>query len=139
MPHSLAQLQLAFAYHVVLELIRADANVDGTELAFLEDRFPRHDLRACGLVDADGALVEQFAEVVQTALCELPERLTVGEKLALVEIVAGASAADGLLVPEEADALAAVARMLGVDDRQWLEHLEGLIAAGRLRRDDAGI
>lgn len=139
MPVPLRQLQLAFAYHRVVELIGVDHQVDDAELAFLDATFPRDELRACGLLDGDGATTPRFADAVQTALTELPQLLTLGEKLALVELVAGASAADGVLVPEEADALAAVARTLGVDDAQWLGHLEALIATGRLRRDESGV
>lgn len=139
MPDDLDHLQLAFAYHAVSELLRADAHVAPPELAFLAARFPGERMAEAGFVDAAGRLTHAFEEARDLALVELPDRLPEARKLELIELIADASAADGVLAPEEADALSALARILGVEDRRWIEHLEALIEAGRLRRDATGV
>jgi uncharacterized tellurite resistance protein B-like protein len=139
MPYDLDRLQLAFAYRAVLDLVGADARIAGSELAFVAERFPLADLRAANFVDAEGVLTPEIERARRQAVAELPRLLTFAQKLALVELVADASAADGVLAPEEADALSRVARILGLEDRAWLEHLDRLIAAGRLHRDATGV
>jgi uncharacterized tellurite resistance protein B-like protein len=139
MPEDSRHLQVAFTYHLLLEVVRADGTVDGAELDWLERRFPLEGLREFGFVDSAGRLTAAFHEARDLARIELPDRLTVGEKLALLEVVAEASAADGVLTPEEADALAAVAEILGLPDADWRDHLDALVSSGRLRRDGTGL
>jgi hypothetical protein len=138
MPDEVRRLQVAFTYHLLLEVVGSDGHVDGAELDYLEQVFPIDGLRSFGFVDGTGRLTRAFEEARDLALVDLPDVLTLGEKLGIVEIVAEASAADGLLTPEEADMLAAVARMLAIPDRAWREHLDGLLRSGRLRRDGTG-
>jgi hypothetical protein len=139
MPDDLDLLQLAFAWHAASVVVRADAELDETEVKWVAARFPESRLRDAGLVDAEGAPTARFEGARDRALARLPEALTSGQKLALLETVADASAADGVLTPEEADALSGFARVLGVDDRSWLDHLEARILGGQLRRDDTGV
>ena len=134
-PDDLQRLQLAFAYHMIEQVIGSDADLDGEEGAYLSEVFPRELLARLGFVDATGARTESFDEARDEALVELPERLTVGEKLGLVELLVGAAAADGLLTAQEVDAVSAAARMLGVGDAAWSEHLDGLLSGGGIRRD----
>lgn len=138
MPEPLRRLQVAFTYHLLLELVGSDGHVDGSELDYLERLFPIDDLRAFGFVDGGGRLTAAFEECRDLALLELPDRLTLGEKLGILEIVAEASAADGVLTPEEADTLAAAAAMLAIPDRDWRDHVDGMLRGGRLRRDGTG-
>jgi hypothetical protein len=138
MPEDVRRLQVAFTYHLLLEVVGSDGHVDGAELDYLEQVFPIDGLRGFGFVDGAGRLTPAFEEARDLALIELPERLTLGEKLGIVEIVAEASAADGVLTAEEADTLAAVARMLAIPDRAWRDHLDGMLRSGRLRRDGTG-
>ena len=139
MSQPLEALQLAFAYHMVEQIIGSDEDLDPTELRYLDEVFPPSLMREHGFVDPDGYTTAAFEEARDVALLELPARLTPGEKLALVEILVGAAAADGVLAAEEVDVLHGAARMLGLDDRAWGEHLQGLIASGRVHRDDAGV
>jgi hypothetical protein len=134
------QLQkLAWTIHMVRQIIGADAHVDPAELAFLHDTFPAELLAECGFRADDGEPTARYLEARDTSQLELPDRLTIGEKLQLLEVLVDAAAADGVLQAEEADALHAGALMLGLDDRAWSEHLAQLIASGRITRDDCGV
>jgi Tellurite resistance protein TerB len=135
MPEDHRHLQVAFTYHLLLEAIRSDGSVDGAELDWLEQAFPMAELRRFGFVDAAGHLTPAFDEARDRAQVELSDVLTTGEKLGVVELVAEAVAADGVLTAEEVDLLAAAGRMLSLPDRAWREHLDGMLSAGRLRRD----
>lgn len=134
----LRRLQVAFAFHMTREVLEVDSVVHPQEVRFLERAFPEETLRELGFVDADGRPTPALAEAAEAALLELPERLTLGEKLALLESLVEASAADGQLAAEEADALAAAARMLGIPADSWADHVAGLLASGALVRDASG-
>lgn len=139
MPDDLQRLQLAFAYHMIREVVGADAELVQEELDYLDAVFPKALLRKLGFIDGSDQLTPAFEEARDAALYELPDRLTLGEKLGLVELLVGASAADGLLTAEEVDALAASAGMLGVPTEAWSDHLEQLLKQGGVRRDEAGV
>lgn len=132
-------LKLAFAYHMILQAIGSDAQVDADELEWLKRTFPPELMSRHGLLDASGRPTATFEEARDLALVELPERLTPGEKLVLVELLVEACAADGVLAAEEVDVLAAAASMLGLQDDAWMTQLQEQLASGRLRRDGAGI
>ncbi|MEZ4241406.1 MAG: TerB family tellurite resistance protein [Myxococcota bacterium] len=132
-------LTLAFAWHAATEVLKADANVDQAELSWVAERFPKGRLQAAGLVDDAGEPTARFHEARDLALVRLHDALTEIEKLDLLATVVEASAADGVVTPEEADALSAFARMLGLRDQSWLVGLEARIAAGRVRRDDTAV
>lgn len=134
--HELMRLQLAFAYHMIEEVIRSDADLEGAETDYLAEVFPRTLLRDLGFEDAQGRRTEAFAEARDLALVVLPERLTDGEKLGLLDLLVGASAADGVLTAEEADALAAGARMLGVPESSVVERIDALLGSGGVRRGE---
>ncbi|MEQ1504081.1 MAG: hypothetical protein ABMB14_17695 [Myxococcota bacterium] len=138
MPDDPAHLQLAFAYLATLELVGADAHVGLEELAFVHRRFPLDRLVAAGFVDGDGRTTPALHEARARATLALPARLSLADKLALLALVADASAADGVLSPEEADALSALAQLLDVADAAWMGHLATLFASGALRRDATG-
>ncbi len=134
------QLQkLAFTTHMVQQVIRADARVDPTELEFMHHTFPNQLLQRCGFVGDDGEMTPRYVEARDSALLELPDRLTQGEKLALIEVLVEASAADGEIGAEEVDVLHAAARMLHLADGAWADHLQALVDSGRVRRDACGI
>jgi hypothetical protein len=109
--------------------------VEAEELAFVEDAFPLDALRGFGFVDGAGRLTAAFDEARDLALVELPDRLTAGEKLALLERLTEATAADGVLTAEEFDALSAAARTLALASDQWRDHMDALLAGGRVRRE----
>jgi hypothetical protein len=134
MPDDLQRLQLAFAYHMIEQVIGSDADFDEEEVGYLAEVFPPEMLVRLGFLDGSGARTAAFEDARDLALIELPERLTLGEKLGLIELLVGAAAADGLLTAGEVDALSATARMLGVSDAAWADHLDGLLSVGGIRR-----
>jgi hypothetical protein len=134
LPDDLQRLQLAFAYHMIEQVIGSDAELDAEELTYLAEVFPPDLLIRLEFLDGAGARTAAFDEARDLALVELPERLTLGEKLALVELLVGAAASDGVLTAQEVDALSAAARMLAVPDVAWEGHLDALLSAGGIRR-----
>ncbi|MBX2802685.1 MAG: TerB family tellurite resistance protein [Myxococcales bacterium] len=139
MQSNLNELQLAFAYGHMLDVIGSDTVVDPSELSFLRGTFPDELLRTCGFLDPEGRFTQRFVQAREEAGRSLPSRLTQGQKLALVELLVGAAASDGVLAAEEADALHAAARSLGLGDEAWQSHFDQLVASGRVRRDETGI
>lgn len=133
------RLQVAFAYHMVRQVLEVDADFALREQGFLEQHFPQASLRALGFLDDRGSPTAELEEACHQALVELPDLLTLGEKLSIMEQLVSATAADGVLAPEEVDALSAAARMLRVPEDVWVEHVEGLLDSGELRRDTSGV
>lgn len=128
----LRSLLLAFAWHMAREVMAADDHTDDREQAFLDRTFPPELLRAAGLRDDAGADTDWFVELRERALVELPDRLTLGEKLELLEGLIDAVAADGALHPAELAVLGAAAGMLGVDEADWRPLVTELVESGRL-------
>lgn len=130
--HDPELLLLAFTWHMAREVVAADAEVAGAEVSWLRARFPAVVLREAGLVDAAGDDTPQFVELRERALVELPERLTPGEKLSLIEDLLDATSADGQLEAAEVDVVAASAAMLGLAEADWRPLLDDLIGSGRI-------
>ena len=68
----------------------------------------------------------------------LPEKLTVGERIALMEVLINASASDGVLELDEARVLDAAADMLRIEAEAWTDHLVHLQENGTLKAPDQG-
>lgn len=132
------RLQLAFAYHMARQIVTADQEFLAREQTFLDDQFPPDLMRALGFFDANHQPTPVLAETANEAISLLPDLLTLGEKLSVMEQLVQASAADGLLAPEEVDALAAAAAMLEIPDATWQDHVESLLKSGSLARDPSG-
>jgi uncharacterized tellurite resistance protein B-like protein len=116
-------LKLAFSYHALEQIIAADGVLEPGEIAFLQATFSDELMREAGYFDANGERLPRYAAALEEALVELPDRLTLGEKLCLIEIFAEATVADGVLKAVEADVLSAAAEMLGVTTDEWTAHL----------------
>jgi hypothetical protein len=127
--------KLAFTWHMAREIVVADSETRDAELAWLDARCPPALLREVGFLD-DAGPTELFVDALGRAVVELPDRLTPGEKLALLEGLVDVTAADGVLAAEEMDALAAAARMLGVEEAAWTGLVEEALAAGQLQTDE---
>lgn len=139
MDSDLTRLKLAFTLHMVEQIFGADAEVVASERAFLHDTFPPDLLATCGFRDASGQPTAAYEEARDSALFELPDRLTPGEKMQVLEVLVDATAADGVLNAEETLALAHAATLLGLPDVAWQEHMQELEAAGRVRRDGCAV
>lgn len=133
------RLQLAFAYHMARQILEVDAEFLAREQSFLDQHFPPDLMRALGFFDERNAPLPAIAEAANEAISLLPDLLTLGEKLSMMEQLVEASAADGVLAAEEVDALAAAAAMLEIPNETWQEHVELLVSSGRLARDQSGV
>lgn len=119
----LLQLKLAFAYHVVQQIVGADDHLAKGELRFLATRFPSDLLRRCGFIGVEGAFTESYHRATGEALMELPERLNETEKYALVDLLLEACLADDELQLAEAKILVHAARLLGLSSEALDRHL----------------
>ena len=138
MAHDLPLLQLAFTVHMAEQIFGSDLDVDEQEAAWLADTFPLSVMQEAGLVDDAGARTPRYEELRDRAVVELPDALDEVHKLAVLEVLVGAAAADGVLCAEESMALAHAAQLLGVPHDHWVGHLDELLASGAIQRDDAG-
>ena len=68
------RLKLAFAWHLCQQVVDADGTVLPEERAFLESHFPREQLVAHGLADADGRWTEAFGPTVEEAFVPFLEQ-----------------------------------------------------------------
>jgi uncharacterized tellurite resistance protein B-like protein len=132
MADDLELLRLAFSWHMAREVVASDAHTSASERMWLRERFPRELLVEVGLVDAAGVETERSVELRERARDELRERLTTGEKLALVEDLLEATAADGHLAPHERGAIEAAATILGLSPDDWGPLVDELLASGRV-------
>ncbi len=119
----LLQLKLAFAYHVVQQIVGADDQVAKGELRFLQTRFPADELRRCGFIGVDGAFTDAYHRATGEALMELPERLNDTEKYQMVDLLLEACLADDELHASEAKVLVHAARLLGIPNDALDAHL----------------
>lgn len=116
-------LKLAFSYHALEQIIAADGVLEPEEAAFLEQTFPRALMLESGFIDDVGGKTPLYADALDEALIELPDRLTLGEKLCIVELFVDATIADGVFRHSESEVLQQAAIMLGVTTDEWSQHL----------------
>jgi len=108
------RLKLAFAWHLCQQVVDADGSVLPEERAFLESHFPREQLVAQGLADADGRWTEAFGPTVEEAFRILPSALSTDEKNVLMHTLREASRSEGATPDAETNVLIVAARILGV-------------------------
>ena len=123
---SQADLELAFGWHVVNQLLGADGVVVPTEQGFLERTFPRAKLAASGFVDARGAFTPRWQDALGEALLQLPA-LPVAERVRLIETLFGAALADDVFEKEEGEVVVRIARLLGLKDDEYAGVIDRLV------------
>ena len=126
---TLGQLELAFAYHVVQQVIMGDGVIDPGERKFVEDRFPTELMRQSGFQDGAGHATPRFHAALGDALLELPSQLGLDEKLELIDVLLDASLADFDHHIDEGTPAARAARLLDVTTLELEAHF-------RARGDD---
>lgn len=114
----LDQLRLAFAYHFVQIIARADGRMADEELALMERAFPMAALEACGFFEG-GGFTPRFGRALQTAFTLLPEVLTESAKYELLDFFLRVCIVDGHYHPREAAALLQAAKKLGIPERHY--------------------
>ena len=130
------QLKLALCWHLVEEVVGADAVAGHAERRYQDVLFPRDVLFQEGFCDEDGVLTAELEVARRQALAELPGRLALDAKLEIVTMCVDAVVADDTVDPRELGALREAARILGLTDAELDAHLEALPAIGTLDNDD---
>ena len=85
-----------------------------------------------GFVDAQGAYTDRWRDALGEALVELPVRLTVDERLSILETFYQAAIADDDFQYIEGNILVRAARLLGLKPEQFTARLEQLIGSGSI-------
>ena len=114
------RLKLAFAWHLCQQVVDADGAILPEERAFLESHFPREQLVAHGLADAEGRWTDAFGATVEEAFRILPGALSADEKTSLMHMLKEASRSEGSTPDAEANVLIVAARILGVRPSDFL-------------------
>lgn len=129
---SIDQLKLAFTYHIVNQILESDADVVPAEARFLQRTFPKDLLETSGFVDASGRYTQRWQDALGEALLELPVRLPVEERLAILETFYQAAISDDDFQYIEGNILVRAARLLGLKPEQFTARLEQLIGTGSI-------
>jgi hypothetical protein len=130
------QLKLALTWHLVEEVVGADASVGVAERRYQDVLFPRDVLVQEGFCDEDGVLTAELELARRQALAELPGRLSLDAKLEIVTMCVDAVVVDDSVDPRELGAVRAAARVLGLTDAELDAHLDALPSIGTLDADD---
>lgn len=128
------QLKLAFAYHIVRQIVGADGEFGAAEQRWIARAFPPTTLETSGFLDRN-LLTMAFERALETALVELPQRLTLEEKLDLLETFLDASLADEQLHHTEGSLIVKAAELLGVPPDALDKHLDTLDSVGSVELD----
>ncbi|MEQ1505784.1 MAG: TerB family tellurite resistance protein [Myxococcota bacterium] len=135
------ELALAFQLHVADLVTSADLATTDNEQAAFDRNFPRETLLAAGFVDPDGARTPRLYDAAVEALATLPARLTVDQKLTLLDACWRIAVADRALRLGEGAVLLMAARLLGLSDAEFDGFLGGYpeaegLSAAVLDRED---
>jgi len=129
--------KLVFCRHTMLRLARVDAVLLPEERRLLDEICPPDVLRDRGLMAEDGTLTAAYVEHLERARRELPVRLALADKLALITRFVDMAVIDGDLHHDEGVLLLEAATALGVDPEDFDTHLDGLTdKVGHVDLDD---
>ncbi len=126
--------KVAFAVFVARLIVDADGIVDFGELKLLAQAFPDDRLRSLGFLDDAGGYTRAYKQAYTEAIRELPDVLSLEDKLDLVTIFHRTCMADGELVQAELLVLREAAEALGVPLNVLSGHLDGLKSIRTVRR-----
>jgi uncharacterized tellurite resistance protein B-like protein len=111
---SLDLLRLVFSFHVVDQIVHADAHVDALEIDWVRNMFPFETLDEHGLIGEDHRLTPHYRQLLSDALIRLPNELSEDEKVALTLTFFDTAMSDGDFDASEGDILHAAANLLGL-------------------------
>lgn len=134
MADDLARWKTAFTMFIARLVVDADGIVDFGELKLLSQVFPDDELRALGFLDEHGGFTQAYKDAYLEAMRELPNRLTLPEKLELVGVFHRTSMADGELLQAELLVMREAAEVLGIPLPVLSRHLETLKSIATARR-----
>ena len=118
--------KLVFLRHTMLRLARVDAKLLPEERALLDEVCPPEVLREHGLMADDGTLTAAYVDRLDRARAELPDVLSLGDKLAMITRFVDMAIIDGELHHDEGVLLLEAATELAVDPEDFDTHLDGL-------------
>ncbi len=124
--HPVDRMKVAFAMFVAKLIVDADGIVDFGELGLLAQVFPDELMHALGFLDDEGGFTRAYRDAYTEAMEELPNRLELDDKLALITIFHRTSTADGELIQAELLVIREAAEVLGIPLSILSKHLDGL-------------
>jgi uncharacterized tellurite resistance protein B-like protein len=119
-------LELAFLRHVLHDLAAADRVLVDAEQALIARLCPPDRLRAAGLVDEAGAGTPRGEALRQRALDELPSRLSLEARCALITQLVELCVVDGQIDRAEGSLLFTASQLLGLRTSEFDAHLDTL-------------
>ncbi|MCB9669386.1 MAG: TerB family tellurite resistance protein [Alphaproteobacteria bacterium] len=129
---TLDELKLAFTFHITNQILESDGTVAPEELAFLQKWFPEAVFRESRFIDAKGRYTSRWEDALGEALLQLPERLSVEERLDLLETFYRAAISDGDTQYIEGNILVRAARLLGLKPSQFTARVEAMFGTGSI-------
>lgn len=120
---TVAEMRLAFAYHLMQLVVSADGHLDAKELAFVEGIFPEDVLEKARFLDDEGEFTARYEAAKGEALLELPGQLDEAGKLGLVDLLIDASLADDHLEAREVQRIVHAGRLLDLTEDDVMTHL----------------
>ncbi len=134
-------LRIAFQLHVMDLLAQADLVTTEAERAYVERRLPLAMLVERGFSEASGERTGRLAEAAVEALDVLPKRLSMPDKLALLEDCYQLAVTDRSLGMGEGSVLLMASRLLGLPDAAFDDFVDRRggppgVTAALLDRDD---
>lgn len=129
---TLAELELAFTFHITNQILESDGVIVPAEVRFLERAFPGDVFERSGFVDPAGHYTQRWQDALGEALLELPVRLSVDQRLDLLERFYAAAISDGDTQYIEGNILVRAARLLGLKPSQFTARIERMFGSGSI-------
>ena len=124
----LTELELAFCYHIVNQIVDADGVRAPEEARFLKATFPAGVFEKAGFVRADGHFSQRWHDACGEALLVLPGR-PLEDRLRMVRTLFDAALADDAFEMEEEAVMKRAARLLGLAPEEYAAELERLVTS----------
>jgi uncharacterized tellurite resistance protein B-like protein len=122
---SLAELELAFSWHIVDQILHSDGQVAPTEARFLASTFPPAVMEKSGFVEG-GKFTDRWNEALGEALLRLPT-LAVEDRVRILSTFFRAATADDEFLGVEAEVMRRAAKLLGLRDDEFNDALANLV------------
>jgi len=118
----LYRLKYALSMYLVRQVILADNIVAQQEIQFVREHFPQSLLEVLDLLNP-----QEIALLLERALEELPNKLSLEAKLDIVGMCFAASASDGTVDPREIAMVQVAAEILNVPSLVLIEYIQELL------------
>ena len=120
---SLFRMKYAFAYHIVHQVLGESPQLSPEEQAFIDEQFPPELLKVLSIDDPD-----ERKALFDRASTELPQRMTVEERLELVGMFFAASSLSGEMLFQEFSILTVAAEFLEVPLDLMTSYIDQLLS-----------